>query len=428
MKPQQKNLLYAQSGGVTAVINATAGAVLETAREARDAGQIGKVFAARNGILGALSEEIYDTSVESDEAVAALRYRPGGAFGSCRYKLPQPDAGDGASSDLYDRLFAVLEAHQIHHLLYNGGNDSQDTTNRITQAANARGYDLTCVGIPKTVDNDLAGTDCCPGFGSVAKYVATSIGEAALDVASMSETSTKVFILEVMGRNAGWIVAACGLAGASEDEAPHILLFPEKPFDEQDFLERVRAVSERHGYCVIGASEGVRDAAGNFLAEAGGKDAFGHAQLGGVAPRLAEMVQRQLQLKCHWAVADYLQRSARHLASATDVEHARAVGEAAVQFALQGDSGTLPVIVRGSDNPYRWHIEQAAVADSANLEKTLPPPYLSDSGYGISDACRTYLSPLVQGEDWPPYEHGLPQRTPLKLQLLPSKLPPWQRP
>ena len=410
-----RNLLYAQSGGVTAVINATAGSVIETAREKLD----GSVLAARNGILGALREQLYDTSVESPQAIAALRYRPGGVFGSCRYKMPDPKDG------LYDRLFKVFDAHRIGYFLYNGGNDSQDTTHRVSQAAALRGYDLTCVGIPKTVDNDLATTDNCPGFGSVARYVATSIGEAALDVASMCETSTKVFILEVMGRHAGWITAACGLAGQGDD-APHLLLFPEIPFDQEDFLDRVDATVQSQGYCVIGTSEGIRDASGQFLSAAGSTDAFGHSQLGGVAPRLARMITDQKGHKCHWAVADYLQRAARHLASATDVEQSRAVGAAAVEFALAGEDGAIPVIVRDSDRPYRWHIGKAQVDSTANVEKTLPREYISADGYGITDACRRYLEPLVEGQDPPPCDGGLPRRTELRMQLLDPLLPPWR--
>lgn len=422
MSTEGENLLYAQSGGVTSVINATAGAVIRSARAQR--GRIGRVLAARSGVLGLLREQIYDTDVESDEAIAALRHRPGGVFGSCRYKLPAPDGADAKA--LYERLFAVLEAHRVRYLLYNGGNDSQSTVHKLSQAAAARGCPLTCIGIPKTVDNDLVNTDSCPGFGSVARYVAVSIGEASLDVASMCETSTRVFILEVMGRHAGWIVAACGLAGSGEGEPPHLLLFPEVAFDEADFLKTVSACIDRHGYCVIGASEGVRDADGKFLAEAGSTDAFGHAQLGGVAPRLAQLIQQRLGQKCHWAVADYLQRSARHLSSGTDLQHAEAVGEAAVQYALDGEDGTMPVIVRDSDVPYRWHIGKAQVAAAAELEKKVPEHFRRADGYGISDAGRAYLAPLIEGEDAPPSVGGLPLRVALKLKLLPAKLPRWQ--
>ena len=408
-------LLYAQSGGVTSVINASAAGVIETARAHGV-----KVYAAHNGILGALREELIDTSKESKSAITALRHTPGGAFGSCRYKLKSLETHRAE----YERLIDVLRAHDIRWFLYNGGNDSADTALKISQLGKAMGYDIRCIGVPKTVDNDLAVTDCCPGFGSVAKYTAVSTLEASLDVASMADTSTKVFILEVMGRHAGWIAAAAGLAGEGADAPPHVILFPENVFDEAAFLAKVKATVERVGWCTVVASEGIRNAAGQFLAEAGTRDAFGHAQLGGVAPVLASLVKEKLGYKYHWALPDYLQRSARHLASKTDAEQAYAVGKAAVEYALAGHNAVMPVIVRTSDAPYRWKIEPAPLSKVANHEKKMPRGFITRDGFGITAAARRYLSPLIQGELPPSYgKDGLPRYATLRNQLIEKKLP-----
>ncbi|WDW03566.1 6-phosphofructokinase [Stenotrophomonas maltophilia] len=412
-------LLYAQSGGVTAVINATAAAVIEQARAKGI-----KVLAARNGILGALREELIDTSKESAAAIRALAHTPGGAFGSCRVKLKSLDA-DRAR---YDRLLEVLRAHDVRWFLYNGGNDSADTALKVSQLAKASGHDLTCIGVPKTIDNDLAVTDTCPGFGSAAKYTAVSVREAALDVAAMAETSTRVFIYEAMGRHAGWLAAAAGLAGNGDDEAPHIILLPERAYDEAAFLAKVKAVVERVGYCVVVASEGIATADGRFVADAGGgKDSFGHSQLGGVAAHLAGRVKDQLGLKVHWALPDYLQRSARHLASRTDWEQAQAVGKAAVQLALKGQNGVMPVIVRSSDAPYRWKIEAAPLSKIANHEKKMPAGFIRRDGFGITARARAYLSPLIKGEAPLPYgADGLPKYVTLKNVAVKQKLPPFE--
>ena len=408
-------LLYAQSGGVTAVINASAAGVIEAAR-AKGV----QVYAARNGILGALREDLIDTSKETAAAIAALRHTPGGAFGSCRYKLKSLEANRAE----YERLIEVLRAHDIRWFLYNGGNDSADTALKISQLGKAMGYDIRCIGVPKTVDNDLAVTDCCPGFGSVAKYTAVSVLEASLDVASMADTSTKVFILEVMGRHAGWIAAAAGLAGDSADAPPHLILFPERVFDEAAFLAKVKATVERVGWCTVVASEGIRNAQGQFLAEAGGRDAFGHAQLGGVAPVLAALVKDKLGYKYHWALPDYLQRSARHLASKTDADQAYAVGKAAVEYALAGQNAVMPVIVRSADAPYRWKIESAPLSKIANREKKMPASFLTRDGFGITAAARRYLAPLIQGEAPLPYgKDGLPKYVQLKNLAVARQLP-----
>ncbi|MEQ8486695.1 MAG: 6-phosphofructokinase [Pseudomonadales bacterium] len=413
------NAFYAQSGGVTAVINASACGVIETARRHKD--RIGKVLAGRNGIVGALTEELIDTGRESASAIAGLRSTPGGAFGSCRYKLKSLEQNRRE----YERLIDVFRAHDIGYFFYNGGGDSQDTAHKVSQMASSMGYPMTCIGIPKTVDNDLPLTDCCPGFGSVAKYVAVSTREAALDVASMCETSTKVFVLEVMGRHAGWIAAAAGLAQEAPGDPPHIILLPEVAFDRGAFLAKVRDTVKRRGYCVIVVSEGAQHADGTFLADAGGKDAFGHTQLGGVAPTIARMVKDELGYKYHWAVADYLQRAGRHIASATDVAQAYAVGQAAVEFALAGRNAVMPVIVRKRDKPYRWEIGAAPLAKVANVERKMPRSYISRDGFGITAAARRYLAPLIEGEDYPAYRNGLPRYVRLKNQLVAKKLPPF---
>ncbi|MCR6666301.1 MAG: 6-phosphofructokinase [Methyloversatilis sp.] len=413
------NLFYAQSGGVTAVINTTACGVIQAAREHGDV--IGKVFAGRNGILGALHEDLIDTSLESDAAIAALRHTPGGAFGSCRYKLKGLDE----SRAQYERLIEVFRAHDIRYFLYNGGNDSMDTAWKVSQIAEKLHYPLTCVGIPKTVDNDLVETDNCPGFGSVAKYVAVSMMEAGLDVASMARTSTKIFVMEVMGRHAGWITAAAGLAARTPAEAPHILLFPEIPFDEAAFLARVDACVREHDFCAIAVSEGLRGADGRLLAESGTRDAFGHAQLGGVGQQVAELIKAKLGHKYHWALPDYLQRSGRHIASGTDAQQAYALGRRAVELAIEGRNAVMPAIVRVSDAPYAWKIDVAQLQDVANREKMMPRHFISDDGFGITDACRKYLQPLIEGEDYPPYVNGLPAYVSLKNESVPRTLPPF---
>ena len=411
-----RNAFYAQSGGVTAVINASACGLIETARRHRN--KIAKVYAGRDGIIGALTEDLIDTSKESRVAIGALRYTPGGAFGSARYKL----AGIDKNRAQYERLIEVFRAHDIGYFFYNGGNDSMDTAQKVSEIAVQMAVPLTCIGIPKTVDNDLPVTDCCPGFGSAAKYIAVSTREAALDVASMARTSTKVFVLEVMGRHAGWMAAAGGLSAEKTGDAPHIILFPEIAFDRARFLAKVRSTVEKRGYCVVVVSEGVRDADGKFLAEAGTKDAFGHSQLGGVGPVVAQMTQEAFGYKFHWAVADYLQRSARHIASTVDVEQAYAVGKAAVEFALKGRNAVMPVIVRKSSKPYRWSIGEAPLSAVANREKKVPRNFITADGFGITAACRTYLAPLIGGEDYPPYRNGLPAYAVLKGASVPKRL------
>jgi ATP-dependent phosphofructokinase / diphosphate-dependent phosphofructokinase len=411
-----RNAFYAQSGGVSAVINASACGVLQTARQ--HSGAIGKVYAGRNGIIGALTEDLIDTSVESEAAIAALKHTPGAAFGSCRYRL----ASLHEHRAQYERLIEVFHAHDIGFFFYNGGGDSQDTAHKVSQMAAALAYPIVCIGIPKTIDNDLPITDCSPGFGSVAKYLATSLREAALDLASMCRTSTKVFALEVMGRHAGWMTAACALAADREGEAPHILLLPEVAFHEGRFLVRVEQAVARYGHCVIAVSEGVKGPDGEFLSASGARDAFGHAQLGGVAPRITSLVSARLGYKCHWAVADYLQRSARHIASETDVQQAYAVGRAAVELAIAGRGSVMPAIRRLGDAPYRWDIIEAPLSEVANEEKLLPSDFISVDGFGITEAARRYLAPLIVGEAYPPFKNGLPDYVKLNNATVPKKL------
>ncbi|MEZ5543337.1 MAG: 6-phosphofructokinase [Pseudomonadota bacterium] len=409
MAKAKKNAFYAQSGGVTAVINASACGVIETARKHKD--QIGKVYAGRNGIIGALTEDLIDTSKESGKAIAALRHTPSGAFGSCRYKLKSLEANKRE----YERLIEVFEAHNIGYFFYNGGGDSADTCLKVSQLSQSMGYPIQAIHVPKTVDNDLPITDNCPGFGSVAKYIAVSTREASFDVASMAKTSTKVFVLEVMGRHAGWIAAAGGMASTEDVELPIVILFPEVVFDQAAFLAKVKEKVEKYGYVSIVVSEGVHDAEGKFLADQGLKDAFGHAQLGGVAPVIANMVREGLGYKYHWAVADYLQRAARHIASKNDVDQAYAMGKEAVKLALAGKNSVMPTVVRTSNSPYRWKVGVADLSKVANVEKMMPKNFITPDGFGITKKCREYLEPLMKGEDYPPYgKDGMPKYVQLK--------------
>ena len=410
------NAFYAQSGGVTPVINASACGVIETAGQHKK--HIGKVFAGRNGIIGALKEELIDTSKEGKKAIRGLLTTPSGAFGSCRYKLRSLEENRAE----YERLIEVFKAHNIRYFFYNGGGDSADTCLKVSQLSHKLGYQIQAIHVPKTIDNDLPITDNCPGFGSVAKYVAISTKEAAMDVASMCATSTKVFILEVMGRHAGWIAGAAGLAAEHPGDPPHVILFPEIAFEQEKFLAKVQQTVESKGYCVIVASEGAQTADGRLLADNGARDAFGHAQLGGLAPTLAGMIKDQLGYKYHWAVSDYLQRAARHIASQTDVDQAYALGQAAVEMAIAGKNAVMPTIVRAKGDRYRWTIGEAPLLKVANREKKMPRSFITRDGFGITAAARRYFEPLIQGEAYPSYKNGLPVYTRLKLETIPKRL------
>ena len=412
---KSQNAIYAQSGGVTSVINATASAVIETSRKSK---KINKLYAGKDGIIGILNEELIDTSLENSSDIKKLMHTPGGAFGSCRHKLKDVNQ----SKREYERLIDVFKAHNIGYFFYNGGGDSQDTSNKIAQYTKDAGFPVTCIGIPKTIDNDLPYTDNCPGFGSVAKYIATSTKEAALDVKSMSKSSTKVFIFEVMGRHAGWLAASAGLAKSKNNSAPHIILLPEVTFNEKLFLKKVKEVVKKEDYCVIVVSEGAKYKNGKFLADAGTVDSFGHKQLGGVAPRIADMISNKLGFKYHWAVSDYLQRSARHISSQVDLDHAYAVGKAAVEYASSGENAIMPIIVRKKTKPYSWEIGKVALSKVANIEKKMPRNFISKDGFGITQSCKNYLSPLIQGEAWAPFEDGVIQTASLKNKLIDKKL------
>ena len=412
---KSQNAIYAQSGGVTSVINATASAVIEASRKSK---KINKLYAGKDGIIGILNEDLIDTSLEKSSDIKKLMHTPGGAFGSCRHKLKDINQ----SKREYERLIDVFKAHNIGYFFYNGGGDSQDTSNKIAQYTKDAGFPVTCIGIPKTIDNDLPYTDNCPGFGSVAKYIATSTKEAGLDVKSMSKSSTKVFIFEVMGRHAGWLAASAGLAQSKNNSAPHIILLPEVTFNEKLFLKRVKEVVKKEDYCVIVVSEGAKYKNGKFLADAGTVDSFGHKQLGGVAPRIAEMINNKLGFKYHWAVSDYLQRSARHISSQVDLDHAYAVGKAAVEYASSGENAIMPIIVRKKTKPYSWEIGKVALSKVANIEKKMPRNFISKDGFGITQSCKNYLSPLIQGEAWAPFEDGVIQTASLKNKLVRKKL------
>jgi 6-phosphofructokinase len=415
-KKVKNNICYAQSGGPTAVINETARGLIDRVKKYKP--HFGKILAGLNGIVGVLQEDLIDVAKESSTAIKSLHHTPGAAFHSCRYKLKDKKTNKAE----YERLIQVFEAHSIGYFFYNGGNDSQDTAHKISMISQEMGYPVSCIGIPKTIDNDLPFTDCCPGFGSVAKYVATSLIEASLDIAAMAETSTKVFILEVMGRHAGWIAASAGLASQDETQGPHIILFPEIAFNPEKFLAKVKQCVKRYGYCVIAASEGTHYKDGRFLADSGLKDAFGHSQLGGVAPLLSTLIKDKLQLKTHWAVSDYLQRSARHIVSATDLKQAYAVGKAAVDFAYKGKNSVMPTIVRLKGKTYRWKVGEIPLSKVANVEKTVPRNFISSNGFHITNAAREYLLPLIKGESFPPFKNGLPKYGVLKKKLVAKKL------
>ena len=408
------NALYAQSGGMTAVINATACGVIETAR--RYPKQIGTVYAACNGILGVLREELVDTVCLGPGELIGMRQTPGGVFGSCRFDLD--DETDNRAQ--YDRLFEVFTAYGIGTFFYNGGNGSMHTALQIDRAARARGFELSVIGVPKTVDNDIVGSDCCPGYGSAIKYLASSMREASIDLASMSSRRGRVFVLEVMGRNAGWLAAGCGLAADRPEAAPQLILVPEVRYDKARFLAAVKAQVERQGHCSIVAAEGVLDGDGSALAQVGSDGRY--VQLGGSGSVVAGHVQQELGYKAHCAVTDYLQRAARHLASATDDAQAYAVGAAAVEAAVAGESSVTTAVERLSTSPYCWRVGTVALEQVANLERLLPAEFIREDGMHVTPAFREWALPLIAGEATPSFLDGLPRYWTPQFSTLPARL------
>ncbi len=415
------NIFYAQSGGVTPVINATAAGVIDAYNQNKKS--FGKLYIGKNGILGALNEELIDISKEDKAQLALLKQTPGGAFGSCRLKL----SDFKKSKKDFDRLYEVFKKHNIRYFFYNGGGDSQDTTNKVSKFFKEKNHSIICIGLPKTIDNDLPITDNCPGFGSVAKYIATSTLEASLDVKSMCETSTKVFILEVMGRHAGWLAASAGVIKEKAGDAPHLILFPEIQFNRSSFLKKVKETTIKYGYCVIVASEGIKDSKNKFLSDSGLKDSFGHAQLGGVAPVLSSIISSELKYKVHWAVSDYLQRAARHIASKVDVQQAYALGLESIKVAkLDNNNIMLTIKSTKTKQKYKWSISSTNLNNVANVEKMLPKNFIKSNGFEITRSCKEYISNLIQGEDYPSYENGIPQYAKLECKTIKKKLPAYR--
>jgi len=411
------NIFYAQSGGVTPVINATAAGVIDAYNQNRKS--FGKLYIGKNGILGALKEELIDISMENKSELALLKQTPGGAFGSCRLKLNDFKK----SIKDFERIYEVFKKHNIRYFFYNGGGDSQDTTNKVSKFFKERNYSIVCIGLPKTIDNDLPVTDNCPGFGSVAKYIATSTLEASLDVKSMCETSTKVFILEVMGRHAGWLAASAGVIKEKTGDAPHLILLPEIKFNQSLFLKKVKEATIKYGYCVIVASEGIKDGKNKFLSDSGLKDSFGHAQLGGVAPILSSIITEKLKYKVHWAVSDYLQRAARHIASKVDVNQAYTLGLESIKLAKTDINNIMLTIKNDSTRQnYKWSISSTNLDNVANVEKMLPKSFIKSNNFEITNSCKQYILNLIQGEDYPTYQNGFPKYAKLKCETIKKKL------
>ena len=413
------NLLYLQSGGVSSVINVSACGVLEEAY--RHSQLITGIYSAAFGIHGLLNEEIYDVTNLNKETLRAIRCMPGGVFGSSRHRIVDAHEDDSE----YQRLLNIFRAHGISCFLYNGGGGSMAAAEKIADYCRTLNFPISCIGIPKTIDNDMEQTDNCPGYGSVAKFTATTTREAGLDVASTYTSSTKVLLMEVMGRHAGWIAAAAGLAQQEVDDPPHLIIFPERPLNKKDFLNKVDECVKRIGYCVVIVAEGARGEDGEYINA--NVTSSGHRQLGGAAMVLAILIKELLGYKYHCVISDYLQRSARHLSSQVDVEHAYAVGSAAVRYALAGKDCVVPMITRISSSPYKWKINEVSLKVVANKEKFLPQSYISKDGYGISDTAREHILPLIQGEAYPIYQDGLPQMTRHRFPLLTKKLLPWKR-
>lgn len=399
-------MLVAQSGGPTCAINASIVGVIQ---EAGKHGCIEEIYGGLNGILGILNEELIDINEEKARTIEELKHTPGPALGTCRYKVDFKKKPDQAAKDM-DRLFEVFQAHNIRYFFYAGGNDSQDTSNQIHQQAVQRNYEMRVIGVPKTIDNDLPHTDHTPGFGSVVKYNATTVMEVALDIGGMATDDGACCIVEVMGRSAGWIAGGTALAKKSLDDAPHIILFPEVPFEEEAFLARVKATIDRVKYCVVVVGEGLKRANGEEVgADKSRLDAFGHPVLSGAADRLAELVQGKLNTKTRTVKLGYAQRAAAHIASQRDLDEAVMCGEAAVKAAVDGRSGFMVKIVRSSNDPYRSTTDLQDLNDIANAVHHVPREWISPDGMMVTEDFLSYARPLIEGEPKIPYEGGLPR-------------------
>jgi 6-phosphofructokinase 1 len=420
-EPLVGNLLVAQSGGPTAVINSSiAGVISEAGRHEC----IEEIYGGMNGVYGILQENLIDIGEENTKSIQSLKHTPAAALGTCRYKINFKTDAEQAEKDM-NRLFEVIEAHNIRYFFYAGGNDSQDTTNKVHLEAAKRGYDIRAIGVPKTIDNDLPHTDHTPGYGSVIKYNATTVMEVGADLRSQATDEGSCCIIEVMGRSAGWIAAGTVLAKEREDDPPHIILLPEIPFNETKFLVKAMDTVTKNGYCVVVVGEGLKDTEGNEIgADKTKLDAFGHPVLAGAAERLAEIVEPALNLKTRTVKLGYAQRAAAHYASQTDVDEAFACGEAAVRAAIEGQSGFMVKLVRESDEPYKWSTGLQPLEDIANQEAFIPRDWISEDGWLPNEKFEKYARPLIQGELHLPTKGGLPAFARLNKVAVDKVLPP----
>ena len=397
------NALYIQSGGMTSVLNNAAYTIIKTIQKYPK--KIGKLYAGIYGIVGVLEDNLLDISTLSEIQIENIKNSPGGVFGTSRYKIKSINE-DFA---IYETLVNIFIKYNIHYIFYNGGNDSVDTALKLSKITKKFDYKLYCIAVPKTIDNDIACTDVSPGFGSAAKYIATSMYEASIDLKSMCKTSTKVFIMEIMGRHAGWLTAASAVWKNNDSDPPHICLLPEIPFNQERFLKLVTNSVNKYGYCSIAVSEGLKDETHKFISHKNTNDTFGHTQLGGVSSVLANIIQINLGYKCHYAIPDYLQRAAKHLCSKLDIEIANAVGKAAVEFAIQQKNNVMPCIKKIQTNPYLYEIECISLDNIANVEKKMPLNFIDKENLTITSECKEYILPFVSGEVFPKYsENGKP--------------------
>jgi len=420
--PSANNVLYAQAGGVSAVINASAAAVIEKVQKHPD--QFGKIYTALNGIKGVLEEALIDVSNMSSETLERLKHQPGAAFKACRFDLDPLEHNTAQ----YERVLEVFKTYEIGYFFYNGGNGSMVTAQKVADYCGEHGHPVICVGVAKTIDNDLDLSHCSPGFGSAAKYIATSFLEASLDIISMHETSSKFFVMECMGRNTGWLTLAAGLAKEVIPDLPLILLPAERAFNKTLFIQKVEQLISEKGYCVCAVSEGLQDEQGEYLAIAGIEHTLerDYTQLGGVGSYLSHMVSQHIQSKTHCAVPDYLQRSASHIVSQTDWQMAYDAGKASVEAALRGAHGVLPIIEVTGENPLTWCFKTVELEAVANLEKTVPDNFLTEDGMDITPAALDYLRPLIQGERPVHFKNGLPDIAIMSFVQVQKKLTPFR--